>query len=70
MGLDVYAEAVEHLAETVRARKGDRAAVKAVDELAGAVSDLTGEAKRVLKAVSGLYAAQVEQEDQTGETLQ
>ena len=69
VGLDVYAEAVEHLAETVRARKGDKAAVKAVDDLAGAVSDLADEAQRVLKAVASLYAPQVEQEDMTGEAM-
>lgn len=70
VGLDVYAEAVEHLAETVRMRKGDRHAVKAVANLSGEVAALASEAKKVHKQVSSLYASQVEQEDRTGETLQ
>jgi hypothetical protein len=69
VGLDTYADAVEHLAETIRHRKGAEKAVKSVANLSGEVANLAAEAKRVHKAVADLYGSQVEQEDLTGETL-
>lgn len=70
VGLDAFAEAVEHLSETVRARKGTQKAVKALADLAGEVASLADTAGKVHKKVSGLYSSQQEQEDRTGETLQ
>lgn len=69
-GTAAYADAMAFFAEMLRARKADGKAVKATSGLADEFAQLADQFERAHKLVDRLYAAQQDQEEQTGTTMQ
>lgn len=70
VGMGSYAEAMQFFADMLRARKTDPKAVKEASHLADEFAHLAEAFKRAHKLVDKLYAAQQDQEEQTGTTMQ
>lgn len=70
VGVGTYAEAMQFFAEMLQARKTDPKAVKEARHLADEFLNLADDFKRAHKVIDKLYAAQQDQEEQTGTAMQ
>ena len=70
VGMGSYADAMQFFADMLKARKTDPKAVKETRRLADEFANLADMFSRAHKTIDKLYAAQQDQEEQTGSTMQ